>query len=64
MRTEFRDLFDKVLPDNLGAWEVAALSAMRDAILCAENGNFGGAWSYVAEANDYLECLKEGMPTP
>ena len=43
-------------------WDMAAIDALRDAILCAENDNIGGAWSYIREADGYLDCLKHGWP--
>lgn len=41
-------------------WDMAAIDALRDAILCAENDNIGGAWSYIREADSYLYAMKAG----
>lgn len=59
---EFNKVFQHFMNKMEWGWELAALNAFRDAILCEENGNHGGAMVYAGEANGYLVALADGYP--
>jgi hypothetical protein len=66
IKTEWRRLYDRLIdwPKGRQGWDMAAIDAIRDAILRVENGNIGCAWAYVREADGYLAAAREGRPSP